>query len=166
MLVQAGDAAWKASDVPQAIARYEEAARLPQTEAAERSLTVRLRAVRDRVTWAALRPLFAEGNTGPEVVLALRELDAARPRDGLAAYLIAKQMQNRGAWQECLRFAESALSRELPDARFIEEALRMKGIAAWHLGNDAMAREAFLALGKDAPPGRAIEARRWLERLR
>ncbi|TMA27820.1 MAG: hypothetical protein E6J78_09125 [Deltaproteobacteria bacterium] len=166
VLVQAGDAAWKASDVPQAIARYEEAARLPQTEAAERSLTVRLRAVRDRVTWPALRSLFAEGNTGPEVVLALRELDAARPRDGLAAYLIAKQMQNRGAWQECLRFAESALSRELPDARFIEEALRMKGIAAWHLGNDAMAREAFLALGKDAPPGRAIEARRWLELLR
>jgi hypothetical protein len=30
----------------------------------------------------------------------------------------------------------------------------------------ATARLAFTALGKDAPPGRALEAQRWLERLR
>jgi len=29
----------------------------------------------------------------------------------------------------------------------------------------ATAREAFTALGKNAPPGRALGAKRWLERL-
>jgi hypothetical protein len=42
----------------------------------------------------------------------------------------------------------------------------MRGIAAWHLGDDAVARDAFTALGKDAPPGRALESARWLELLR
>jgi hypothetical protein len=42
----------------------------------------------------------------------------------------------------------------------------MQGIAAWHTGDVATARLAFTALGKDAPPGRALEAQRWLERLR
>jgi len=127
---------------------------------------VRLRALRDPASWPALRPLFAEGNSAPEVLLHIRDLDLARPRDGLAAYLLAKQMQNRGAWPECASFAQSALSRELPGPLFIEEALRMRGIAAWHTGDRDAALAAFRELGKDAPPGRALEVRRWLDRLR
>jgi hypothetical protein len=42
----------------------------------------------------------------------------------------------------------------------------MRGVAAWHLGDDATARDAFTALGKEAPPGRALESKRWLARLR
>jgi hypothetical protein len=42
----------------------------------------------------------------------------------------------------------------------------MRGIAAWHTGDDAAAREAFTALGKGATPGRALEVARWLDRLR
>jgi hypothetical protein len=41
----------------------------------------------------------------------------------------------------------------------------MRGASAWHLGDDRTAREAFTALGKDAPPGRALEAARWLQLL-
>src|SRR5439155_1447171 len=96
----------------------------------------------------------AENNNAPEILLHLRDLDLARPRDGLAAYLLAKQMQNLGAWPECAVFAASALRRELPGPLFVQEALRMRGIAAWHVGDDASARAAFAALGKDAPPGR------------
>ena|SRR5436190_10048877 len=166
LLTDAGDAAWKADDVALALARYAEAARLPQPEAGERGLEIRLRAVRDPATWPALRPLFAESNTNPEILLRLRDLDLARPRDGIAAYLLAKQMQNRAAWAECAVFAASALRRELPGPRFVQEALRMRGIAAWHLGDEAAARASFTALGKDAPPGRATEVARWLERLR
>ena len=165
ILTDSGDAAWKAGDVSRALALYEEAAQLPQTEPAERGLAVRLRAVRDPQSWPALRPLLAENNNAPEILLHLRDLDLARPRDGLAAYLLAKQMQNRGAWAECATFAASALRRELPGPLFVQEALRMRGIAAWHTADDASARAAFLALGKDAPPGRALEVERWLDRL-
>jgi hypothetical protein len=42
----------------------------------------------------------------------------------------------------------------------------MRGIAAWHMGDAAAARAAFTALDKNAPPGRALEVARWLERLR
>ena len=165
ILTDSGDAAWKAGDVSRALALYEKAAQLPQTEAAERGLAVRLRAVRDPQSWPALRPLLAENNNAPEILLHLRDLDLARPRDGLAAYLLAKQMQNRGAWAECATFAASALRRELPGPLFVQEALRMRGIAAWHTADDASARAAFIALGKDAPPGRTLEVERWLDRL-
>jgi len=166
LLTDSGDAAWKAGDVARAVSRYTEAAQLPQSEPAERGLAVRLRAVRDPETWPALRPLLADTNTAPEVLLHLRDLDLARPRDGLAAYLLAKQMQNRSAWPECAAFAASALRRELPGPLFVQEALRMRGIAAWHVGDVAAARAAFISLGKDATPGRAVEVERWLDRLR
>ena len=166
ILTEAGDAAWRAGDVPQALARYQEAAALPQSEPAERSLAVRIRALGDPPSWPALRPLLAEGNNAPEVLLALRDLDLARPRDGLAAYLLAKQMQNRSAWAECARFVASVLARELPGPLFAQESLRMRGIAAWHLDDGATARDAFTALGKNAPPGRALESAHWLELLR
>jgi hypothetical protein len=159
-------AAWPAGDVTRALERYTEAAQLPQSEAAERGLAVRIKAVRDPQTWPALRPLLADNNTAPEILLHLRDLDLARPRDGLAAYLLAKQMQNRMAWPECAAFAASALRRELPGPLFVQEALRMRGIAAWHAGDVAAARAAFTALGKDATPGRAVEVERWLDRLR
>jgi hypothetical protein len=70
------------------------------------------------------------------------------------------------AWAECAAFAASALRRELPGPRFVEVALRMRGIAAWHVGDVAAARAAFTALGKDPTPGRAVEVERWLDRLR
>ncbi len=165
LLTESGDAAWKLGEVPLAASRYQEAAQLPQSEGAVRALQIRLRALGDPQSWPALRPLLADGNTAPEVLLELRDLDLSRPRDGLAAYLIAKQLQNRGAWAECLKYVASALSRDLPGPLFLQEALRMRGIAAWHLGDATTARAAFTALGRDAPPGRALESARWLERL-
>jgi hypothetical protein len=165
LLTEAGDVAWKAGNTALAQQRFEEAAQLPQNEAAERALKVRMLSLRDPNTWPALRPLLAESEAGPEVILALRDLDLQRPRDGLAAYLLAKQLQNRGAWEACARFAQNALGRELPGPLFVQEAQRMRGIAAWHLRDAATAKLAFTALGKDAPPGRALEAQRWLERL-
>jgi tetratricopeptide (TPR) repeat protein len=165
-LTEAGDVAWKANDLAAAQARYDEAALLAQPEPAERALALRRRALSDPASWPALRRLLADGETGPEVWLALRDLDLARRQDGTFAYLLAKQLQNRGSWPECLTYARDALRRSLPGPLFTQEALRMQGIAAWHTGDAATARLAFAALGKDAPPGRALEAQRWLERLR
>lgn len=165
LLAESGDAAWKEGDATRALARYAEAGQLPQTEPAQRALDIRLRAARDPQSWPALRPLLADGNNSLEVLLELRDLDLSRPRDGLFAYLIARQLLGRGAWTETLRYVASALSRELPGPLFAQEALRLRGVAAWHMGDLATARAAFTALGKDAPPGRALEAQRWLERL-
>ena len=47
----------------------------------------------------------------------------------------------------------------------VAAGVRMRGIAAWHVGDDASARAAFTALGKNAPLGRALEVERWLDRL-
>ena len=165
LLTEAGDAAWKAQDLPAASANYAAAMQLAQVEAAERSLLLRQRALGDPASWPALRRLLADGDSGPEVWLALRDLDLARPADGTFAYLLAKQLQNRGAWPECLQFASSALARALPGQPFIDEAQRMRGVAAWHLGKTEVAKAAFSALGRGAPEGRALEAARWLERL-
>jgi len=161
LLIAAGDIAWKAGDAEKAQRFFAEAAQLPQSEPLERALVIRLKSVKDPATWPAVRPLLADGNPSPEILLELRDLDLARPRDGVAAYLIAKQLQNRGAWADCLKYATDALGRDLPGPLFIEEALRMRGISAWHLGDAAIARDAFTKLAATRP----LEAQRWLERV-
>jgi len=141
-------------------------------EAAKGARGSRLRIERFETGFASGKIIVSDTVVDPLAALAperdceLRDLDLSRPRDGLAAYLLAKQMQNRAAWQECAAFAASALRRELPGPLFVQEALRMRGIAAWHVGDDAAARAAFTTLGKNAPPGRAVEVDRWLDRLR
>jgi hypothetical protein len=126
-------------------------------------LRARLWALPDSRRSAALRKLLAEGDTGPETVLALKELEGAEPAEGLPSYLLAKQLQNRGVWESSRRYLSQAVSRRLPHPLFVEEALRMQGIAALHLGEAARGRAAFDELAKNARPGRALEARRWLE---
>jgi len=39
------------------------------------------------------------------------------------------------------------------------------GLASWHLGDIPTARDAFLRLGQNAPPGRSLESTRWLQLL-
>jgi hypothetical protein len=76
---------------------------------------------------------------------------------------VAKQQQNRAAWVACARSAREALSRRLPATLFAQEALRMLGLASWHLGDTASARDAFTRLGENAPPGRSLESTRFLQ---
>lgn len=165
LLTEAGDAAWKSSDLAAARTLFDQATELPQSEALERALLLRQRALTDPQSASALRRLLAGNDSGPAVWLALRDLDLARPADGVFAYLLAKQLQNHADWAECATFVRAALSRSLPGPLFKQEALRMQGIAAWHLGDEPLARAAFTALGVDAPPGRALEASRWLHLL-
>jgi len=62
-------------------------------------------------------------------------------------------MQNRGAWQECAAFAASALRRELPGRSSSRKPLRIAESPLGTSADDAAARAAFTALGKNAPPG-------------
>ena len=165
LLTESGDALWRAGDAGGARGKFEQARALVQPEPQERALIARFWALDDPRRWPALRPLLADGATGPEIVRGLENLQASEARQGFPPYLLAKQMQNRGAWADCARLAREALERELPSALFVQEALRMLGIASWHLGNQKAAREAFTKLGDRAPPGRANEARRWLQRV-
>ena len=165
LLTDLGDEAWRKDDAAPARARYDEARRLVQPEVQERALLARLWALDDRRRWPALRRLLADGDAGPGTLASLEELGAAEPLEGLPPYLVAKQLQNRGDWARCAREASEALSRKLPAAPFEYEALRMLGIAAWHLGDLPTARDAFARLGRDAPPGRALETARWLDLL-
>jgi hypothetical protein len=162
LLTESGDALWRASDGG-ARGKFEQARALVQPEPQERALIARLWALDDPRRWPALRPLLADGATGPDIIRELETLRASEPRQGLPPYLLAKQMQNRGAWADCARLAREALERELPSTLFVQEALRMLGIASWHLEDREAARDAFTRLGGGAPPGRANEARRWLQ---
>jgi hypothetical protein len=163
LLVESGDAAWAASDVTTARERFLAALALIEPEPSERAVRARLWALVDSRRSAALRKLLADADTGPETVLAIKELDDAERAEGLPSYLLAKQLQNRGAWETSRRYLLQALSRRLPHPLFVEEALRMQGIAALHLGDAVRGRAAFDELAKNARPGRALEARRWLE---
>ncbi len=165
LLTESGDAAWRTGDAAAARARYEEARALVQPEPQERALIARLWALDDPGRWPALRRLLADGDTGPETMRLLQDLESREPAEGLPPYLAAKQLQNRAEWAECARSARKALSRKLPDALFEHEALRMLGLASWHLGDTATARDAFTRLGQNAPPGRSLESSRWLQLL-
>jgi hypothetical protein len=166
LLTEIGDEAWRRDDAATARDRYDEARTLVQPEPQERALLARLWALADSRRWPPLRRLLADGDAGAETVALLEELAVAEPREGLPRYLVAKQLQNRAEWASCARRAREALSRKLPAALFEQEALRMVGIASWHLGDTAVARDAFTTLGQNAPPGRALEASRWLELVR
>src|SRR6266851_6136853 len=165
LLTESGDAAWRTGDAATARARYQEARALVQPEPQERALIARLWALDDPGRWPALRRLLADGDTGPETMRLLQDLESREPTEGLPPYLVAKQLQNRAEWAECARSAREALSRKLPAVLFEREALRMLGLASWHLGATPTARDAFTRPGHNAPPGRSLESSRWLQLL-
>jgi hypothetical protein len=164
LLTESGDAAWRADDAATALQRYAEAAALPQSEGALRSLAARQYALADQARWPAARRLFINNDAGAETWLLLRDLDLARPNEGFAAYLITKQAQNARAWESCERFAGAALGRPLPSPLFNLEALKMRGLCGWRTGDDPAARRAFLQLEKEGSEPRRLEAERLLRR--
>ncbi len=165
LFLDAGDVLWRAGDADGARARYSEAAKSFASEAQERALQARLAALADRDAWPAARRLLADNDAGPLTWLLLERWAQARPRDGLPAYLLARQLMVRGDWVECAREIAVALARDLPSALFVQESLRIEGLSQWHLGEVAAARRAFEQLSKNATPGRAREAQDWLSRI-
>lgn len=166
LLTDQGDRAWKAGDEAAAAARWEEAARLAQPEGQLRGLQARRAALGGVPSrQATLRRLLVDGDTGPETWLLLRDLDQEAPADGLAAYLLARQAQARGAWETCGRFAAAAQGRALPSPLFETENLRVRGACAVRANDAPAAREAFSLLASRAGPARRLEIERWLALL-
>jgi hypothetical protein len=165
LLVEEGDAALRAGRFDEAGARYAEAARLPQPEAATRGLQARRYALEEPARREVARRLFGEGASGPELLRTLGGLDELRPAEGFASYLLARQAQLRGDWVDCLRSVRSARGRALPGPLFEVEALRIQAACAVRTGDLASAREALQVLARDPAAARRLEAERALRRL-
>ena len=165
LLTELGDADWKRGDASGADAHYAQAAALPQTEGQRRALQARRYTLAEPARWPAVRRLLADGDSGPETWLLLRDLDLARPGEGLAAYLLAKQAQNQSAWETCLRFVAEASKRPLPGPLFEVETRRMQAACAARSGDAAAARNVLEALLRDPSEARRLEAARALRRL-
>jgi hypothetical protein len=165
LLSERGDEAWGRGDAASAAAAYAEALLLPQTDPQLRALQARRYALAEPRRWPAVRRLLVDLDTGPETWLLLRDLDLAEPASGFAAYLLARQASNQGAWQSCLRFGGEALRRELPGPLFRTEALRLRASCGPRAGDEAAARAALDELAADPSEARRLEAERALRRL-
>lgn len=60
----------------------------------------------------------------------LGEWSALTPADGLADYLLAKNLYNRGRYRDAGLYLDRALARSLPEPRVADEALRLRVVVA------------------------------------
>lgn len=58
----------------------------------------------------------------------LGEWSALEPAAGLADYLLAKNLYNRGRFKDSALYLDRALSRKLPEPRVLDEALRLRAL--------------------------------------
>lgn len=114
-----GDLAWRRDDVPAAVARWEEAARLPLDRGAARLLEVKIAAARDPSLGPAARAyLFSGGDP-----LALARL--ARVQAPLAAYLMGRALLQRGERAAAADELARALAGSLPPLTGLEARLSL-----------------------------------------
>ncbi|MBS2026204.1 MAG: hypothetical protein JST92_27700, partial [Deltaproteobacteria bacterium] len=162
LLTDRGDEAWSRDDLAEARARYQAALALPQPDGQRRALEARVHGLELADAAPTLRKLFIEQDTGPDTILRLRDLDLANHADGLAAYLLAKQLQNHQDWPACVTYAADALGRALPSRLFLLEALRMQAVCAIKSEQSELAERTLRLLRPMVTPGRQLE----LDRLR
>ncbi len=78
----------------------------------------------------------------------LGEWSTLDPGNGLADYLLAKNLYNRGRFKEAALYVDRALSRALPEPRVRDEALRLRLLTGCATVDVVAARWAFEALQK------------------
>jgi tetratricopeptide (TPR) repeat protein len=76
----------------------------------------------------------------------LGEWAAVEPSRGLADYLVGKNLYNRGRYHEAAFALDRALSRELPEPRVLDEALRLRLVLGCALVDTESARWAYQKL--------------------
>src|SRR5262249_20920145 len=144
-----GDLAAQNDQLEEARQRYDAALALPLEESAGRLLSCKRLALDEQN--AAVRQQLISFLVEPtplrDVSIDLdrtRKLSALAPESALLRYLLARQLEMRGLYQDALSELARALQGELPDERFVREALRLSGIAAFRLGRFSDAHEHFL----------------------
>ncbi|MGC4088561.1 MAG: hypothetical protein QM756_11825 [Polyangiaceae bacterium] len=92
-------------------------------------------------------------------------VDVATQQQGLADYLIGKNLYNRGRYRDAALAIDRALSRRLPEPRVLDEALRLSLVLACALTDPDSARVAFERLkARQLSPARQQAVLRLAER--
>ena len=138
------DADLVAGDLARAAERYDALIARTVDEDVARTLEVKARAARDPDARAAvLALLLGEGELGPDIFVAGVELGewGARTRSPLAAYLVGKNLVQRGHFAQGRAALERSLGAPEVTARITRESARMLAVAACATGDaEALAR--------------------------
>jgi tetratricopeptide (TPR) repeat protein len=97
----------------------------------------------------------------------LGEWSVLEPSSGLADYLLAKNLYNRGRFKDAALYLNRAISRQLPEPRVLDEALRLRAVLGCALLDRDAAHWAFERLRERPLPAARREANeRFAERCR
>jgi tetratricopeptide (TPR) repeat protein len=171
---QLGDLAWQQNDLSRALHLYATAASHVVDQDLLRTLTLK-QAVLPNIENAELAReavkalLLGEPETGTSFPVAAGDLgrwSQASTKDGLADYLLGKNLSTRGDWEAGAIELDRALSKGIGVPVFRAEALRTRVFMACALGQRSAAESAlndYLALA-DIPKARRDGVRRFAER--
>ncbi len=126
------DALLRQGQLEAAREQYDELAKLLADEDRLRTLDVKRLATAGLARQSILALLIGDA-FGPSWDLAaakLGEWSASDVRSGLADYLLAKNLYNRGRTADAALYLDRALARALPEPRVLDEALRLRFMAA------------------------------------
>lgn len=124
---------------------YDELASLLVDEDRLRTLDVKRLATAGILREAIVTLLIGEalGPSWDAAAPLLGEHAALTPAEGLASYLIGRNLMARGRLEDAARHLDRAVSRELPEARVLPEALRLRVVIACALSDRRSARSAL-----------------------
>ncbi len=144
---RAGDLALLAGDAGAARAAYAAAERTVLDAGRRRALEVKAAFADDPLPRAALLELLVGARErGPSFPLAaarLGEWAGQRPDDGTPLYLLGKNLHGEGRFREAAVYLDRALARSIPLPSLLEEAWRVRLLAACAEGDLPAARRAL-----------------------
>ena len=188
-----GDLAVLRGDLDAARSRFAQAAALPDGEGASRQIAAKLAvlstepgptpdapAVSPIVRDAVLRVLIGEpmaarksrlrptdGRGDALAVYLLRDAVMAQPDLGLPHYILGRLLYERGAYDEAQAELGLAIAAGLPDERFVDQALLLRGQAALLSNRAEEAVQFFTELRSRAKAGaKLLDAEDMLDRAR
>lgn len=164
------DAAWRRGDLDAARAALDALAEEPRTEDAQRVFEVKQLALRVGGRQGELLGRLLAGESAPDGAYAVhlaRSLAEER-RDGLPAYLEARQLAATRHHADAAALLAHALERGLPTRLLTREAERLHATSLWAAGrrDESARRWATIAARTDLGEAARLEARDWLVRAR
>lgn len=157
VLTELGDQAWRTGAAGVARDRYAEAAKLDADPATHRGAVARLLAVATPERAGVIAPLLLDGQTEAGVLFALNDHLVRAPEDRLVAYLLGRQLVQKGAFERGARLLQTCAGL-LGDRELDREARRLV-IRAWA---EARRCDSVTVAARDVPAEDAVD-RAWAE---
>jgi tetratricopeptide (TPR) repeat protein len=163
------DALFTRGELARARALYERSAEVPATDDQARQLEVKLLAIdAGGASAAALAEVLVPDARAPHdaatTIEALARLEETR-EDGLADYMMARQMTFRQRYDLAGPRLRRALERGLPTERIVREARRLEAISRVRTGDLDGAERALWEIERTGDEGARVEAHDWLMRI-